>query len=310
MYFRLQKKGVTFDDAIIMSTLGEDGRRDPVVDWKAFEPDKIPTKGGSLEKMPQLFLDTLQSLESQRIQKDFSKIAKKKQNQYPEFLSIIEFGCGCGELSSSLQLRGHSVYGIDVNEAAIQRARATADANVQAQKRADTTSRDDGEIRAFGSVLGSATFEVADIANSMAGSSLLQQQHQNHDFCVLQLLLSVVGGHLRRKCALQTAHNSLKPGGTLYLSCSGVSDTINTNYKALYEKDASELLAEYGEHSYYSRDESSQILYITHHFTANELESLLSEAGFGQIRIEQKKETSSRRPEELAYFLYATAIAE
>ena len=59
------------------------------------------------------------------------KATKKKKSKYPEFLSIIELGCGCGELSSSLQVRGHSVYGIDVNEAAIQKARAKADANLR-----------------------------------------------------------------------------------------------------------------------------------------------------------------------------------
>merc|ERR1712137_693202 len=113
--------------SIVADDLSKPLRRDPVADWKAFEPDKIPTKGGSLEKMPQFFLDTLESLESQRIRQDLSIISKKKRCQYPEFLSIIELGCGCGELSSSLQLRGHSVCGIDVNEAAIQKARAKAD---------------------------------------------------------------------------------------------------------------------------------------------------------------------------------------
>ena len=245
------------------------------------------------------------------------------------YLSIIELGCGCGELSSSLQLRGHTIRGIDVNKAAIEKAKALAAKNLQTQqqRRVDRTTELDNSDHcghSFGSSeLGKAIFEDADIATCPLLSSFSSMSFEHfkiYDFCILQLLLSVVGGHVRRRTVLENACYCLKGGGTLYLSCSGVSDSINPNYKDLYEQDASELFNEYGEHSYFSRSSSSssnnsnkndatQILYVTHHFTKGELESLLSDTGFDTIHIEQRKETSSRRPNEQAYFLYATAVA-
>ena len=45
---------------------------------------------------------------------------------------------------------------------------------------------------------------------------------------------------------------------------------------------------------------------MTHHFTVDELTSLLEAAGFDEISVATERETSSRRPDEAAYFLYAT----
>lgn len=283
---------------------------DPVADWKAFAPEKIPTKGGSLEKLPTLFLETLEQLEGEREETSRPASADpsvvKKQCHYPKYLSILELGCGCGELSLALQLRGHSIHGIDVNEDAIERARALAAQTVKLQRQEDRTRVESDNAIAFASELGCSTFEVGNVAAATAGT----KHSKRFDFCVLQLLLSVVGGRERRKAALETAHASLKQGGTLYLSCSGVSDDINPAYKRLYHADASDLEEEHGKHSYYSRDDTTDtVLYVTHHFTTSELESLLREAGFGTIRIDQKRETSSRRPDQQAYFLYATAVS-
>jgi hypothetical protein len=131
----------------------------------------------------------------------------------------------------------------------------------------------------------------------------------------LQLLLSVVGGKEERRRTLQYAARRLKPpsspsssssGGTIYLSCSGVSDDINESYAELYRQDAAATGEEY---TYYSRDDDTggKILYTTHHFKIEEVKELLEDTGFEDIRIEQKKEASSRRPDEAAYFLYVTA---
>ena len=46
--------------------------------------------------------------------------------------------------------------------------------------------------------------------------------------------------------------------------------------------------------------------FLTHHFTVEELVALLEAEGFGQISVTTERESSSRRPEEAAYFLYAT----
>jgi len=48
------------------------------------------------------------------------------------------------------------------------------------------------------------------------------------------------------------------------------------------------------------------VLYVTHHFTVDELTSLLEAAEFDEISVVTERETSSRRPDEAAYFLYAT----
>ncbi len=72
----------------------------------------------------------------------------------------------------------------------------------------------------------------------------------------------------------------------------------------MYEQD---LVATGEQNTYFSRDTDGNILYTTHHFEKQELADLLEECGFEEVLIEQKRETSSRRPEESAYFLYATA---
>mmetsp|Transcript_19181 Transcript_19181/g.28369 ORF Transcript_19181/g.28369 Transcript_19181/m.28369 type:complete len:403 (+) Transcript_19181:152-1360(+) len=344
-------------------------RRDPVADWKAFRADDIPTKGGrNIHKtMPALFLNTLQTLENEEAKKekenennDTTTSSNKqgtsnKRKEGQRQLSILELGCGCGELSAALQLLGHNVHGIDVNEEAIQKARKITTTTYR-----QPTPQQENENNDFAAApiveLGLATLLVADISTARSIKStttlLFDEGRSTYDFCVMQLLLSIVGGHDKRRNALRTAHRALSKSmqnkgggvgigaGTLYLSCSGVSDDINPNYKLLYEQDSEELMEEYGPHSYYSRGSTSttnttttsqntnadqhghgdgnkeeeeeeetttKILYIAHHFTSIELESLLSEVGFCNIHIERRKETSSRRPNEAAYFLYATA---
>ena len=59
-------------------------------------------------------------------------------------------------------------------------------------------------------------------------------------------------------------------------------------------------------HTYYSRDAEGRILYATHHFTSEELASLLDQEGFGDSTVTTEREVSSRRPDEAAYFHYAT----
>mmetsp|Transcript_28574 Transcript_28574/g.36889 ORF Transcript_28574/g.36889 Transcript_28574/m.36889 type:complete len:176 (-) Transcript_28574:125-652(-) len=125
------------------------------------------------------------------------------------------------------------------------------------------------------------------------------------NFCILQLLLSIVGNVAKRCQTITTAYHSLKKGGYIYLSCSGVSDTINSNYKQLYERDYPATQEMY---TYYSRGANiDNILYSTHHFTVNEITKLLKEGGFVDVHVQEIQERSSRRPEEVANFLYAMA---
>lgn len=59
--------------------------------------------------------------------------------------------------------------------------------------------------------------------------------------------------------------------------------------------------------TYISRDSDGRSLYLTHHFDEEEVRALLAESGFSDICVEARVESSSRRPDQAARFLYATA---
>jgi SAM-dependent methyltransferase len=252
----------------MMPATTESSLRDPTKDWAAFSPEQIPTKG---IKLPGLFHDTLRALE---------------QDSTQQSLQILELACGCGELCAFLQSRQHNVIGTDINYEAI--------------------------VSANEMCLLPGTCFVADVTTPNFAEDLQSKQLAcgknspvtTFDFVILQLLISIVGGPASRKATLHNAISLLQPRGTLYLSCSGVSDDINPNYAHLYQADRDAMTEPY---SYFSRNEQGEILYTTHHFSEPELKELLQEAGLVDIHIEQHKEASSRRPNGAAYFFYATA---
>ena len=137
-----------------------------------------------------------------------------------------------------------------------------------------------------------------------------KQRNSVYDFVIMQLLLSIVGTQEQRISTLRNAWNLCRPGGMVYLSCSGVSDDINPTYSKLYEQDFP-LTGE--KHTYLSRSKNSDdgddstVLYSTHHFEVEELNDLLQEAGFEDIRIDKILEASSRQPDQKANFLYCIA---
>lgn len=198
-------------------------------------------------------------------------------------LALLDVGCGTGRLSRQLYDRGFSVLGVDVNGDAVRIARELA-------VPADPAGR---RLR----------FEEADWSKDhepgLDGGPF--------DVVVCQLVISIIGAARQRMNLLRHARNHLRPDGWLYLSASGVSDTINAAYARLYAEDFP-LTGE--RHTYLSRDDRCQILYMTHHFTVAELTELLETAGFGRISITTAKEASSRRPDEAAYFHYATCQAD
>ncbi len=194
-------------------------------------------------------------------------------------LTLLDVGCGDGRVSKHLHERGFSVVGVDISPAAVQAA---------------------SELVAAADAPGhSLRFQEADFAAGdpprIAGSPF--------DVVVCQLVLSIIGDVRHRKNLVRHLRENQRPGGWLYLSASGVSDAINPGYARLYAEDFP-LTGE--RHTYYSRGEDGRILYLTHHFTVEELVALLEAEGFGQIKVTTERESSSRRPEEEAYFLYAT----
>jgi len=196
--------------------------------------------------------------------------------------TLLDVGCGTGGLDRRLYDRGFAVLGVDISPAAIRAARRLI-----------------GPADAPGSSL---RFAEADFA----GDECPPLEGGPFDVVVCQLVISIIGDPRQRRNLLRHVHHHLRPGGWLYLSASGVSDAINPGYARLYAEDAP-LTGE--RHSYLSRDERGQVLYTTHHFTEDELTSLLEDAGFGAISVASEREASSRRPHEAAYFLYATARA-
>jgi len=192
-------------------------------------------------------------------------------------LALLDVGCGDGRLGRRMHDQGFTVTGVDISAEAVRAAREVAVAAetgprlrfVEADFTADRPPRIEG-----------GPFDVA----------------------VCQLVISIIGDARHRSTLLRNVHANLRPGGWLYVSASGVSDTINPGYARLYAEDV-HLTGE--RHSYFSRDERGEILYTTHHFTADELTGLLETTGFGRIEMTVEREASSRRPEEAAHFLYA-----
>jgi SAM-dependent methyltransferase len=194
-------------------------------------------------------------------------------------LTLLDVGCGSGRLSRRLFEQGFSVLGVDINPDAIHTAQHHA-ASVDAAGRR-------------------LLFEVADFAENAS-----PQLHGGpFDVVVCQLVISIIGDVRHRANLLRHVRENLRPSGRLFLSASGVSDTINAGYARLYAEDL-HLTGE--RHTYLSRDAGGEVLYATHHFSADELASLLEAAGFREISVMTEKETSSRRPDEAAFFLYAT----
>ena len=194
-------------------------------------------------------------------------------------LTLLDVGCGSGRLSRRLFEQGFSVLGIDISPGAIHAAR-------QRTVAADAAGR-------------SLRFEEADVA----ADDPPRLDGGPFHVVVCQLVISIIGTIRQRANLLRHVHNVLRPSGHLFLSASGVSDTINAGYARLYAEDL-HLTGE--RHTYLSRDAGGEVLYATHHFAADELASLLEAAGFGEISVMNEKETSSRRPDEAAFFLYAT----
>jgi SAM-dependent methyltransferase len=220
--------------------------RDSRHDWATYDPKSIPSKAD----LPELqhFLDPL-----------------------PAHSRILDLGCGTGRVSRLLAGRGFAVVGVDINEAAVEEARAACG--------------------------GGARFYVRDVA-SAAGLAL---EEPPFDAVVCQLVVSIVGEPDERLRLLRNARDLLAPGGLVYLSASGVSDEINPTYRTLYATDAPETGERY---SYFSRDAAGKILYVTHHFVEAELQELLRAGGFEVVSLVKKKETSSRRSDETAFFIY------
>jgi len=192
---------------------------------------------------------------------------------------LLDVGCGTGRLARRMHDAGFAVLGIDINPAAIRVARSLAVPDDAAGRWLEFAEAD----------------FAADESPRLAGGPF--------DVAVCQLVISIIGGPRERKNLLRHVRENLRPGGSFFLSASGVSDTINPGYARLYADDFP-LTGE--RHSYLSRDERGDVLYATHHFTPEELTGLLAEAGYGGISVETEKETSSRRPNEAAHFLYAT----
>lgn len=223
--------------------------------------------------------------------REYSADIIPSKSKLPDFLyellekegvkTVLDFGCGIGKFAIDLYKKGYSVVGIDINPEAIEKAKA------EAQKIIDTSS--ENYLR----------FYVGDISD-------LQLKEAPFDSVLIQLVISIIGGVKDRQQLLKTSRNLLKQGGLLYLSASGVSDDINPKYAETYNRD----FPKTGEmHTYFSKDPEGKILYVTHHFTEKELEELL-QPNFTHIIIRKEKEASSRRPDEAAYFLYATAEAK
>lgn len=195
---------------------------------------------------------------------------------------ILDAGCGVGVVSKYMYSRGFSVVGVDINESAINNARKSTAGLIKVS---------DERLTRY------LNFSYADILRP--ASSVIQANAFSGAVC--QLVISIIGTDQDRAALLTNLFNALRPGGYLYLSASGVSDDINPMYAELYCSDL-EITKE--PYTYLSRDDQGRALYVTHHFSEEELRDLLQAAGFSDIRIDKKRETSSRRNSQSANFYY------
>ncbi len=188
---------------------------------------------------------------------------------------VLDIGCGTGSAARLLIEKACPAVGIDINRAAIE-ALSQAFRDVQ-----------------------EAQFHVRDVASPLGfelGNNLF-------DAAVCQLVMSVVGDASDRVQRLKNIRDALAPKVKLTISFSGLSDDINTSYAELYLADLPHT-GEYG--TYLSRDADGRVLYQTHHFAAEEIQKLLQDQGFHDIRVEEQIEASSRRPDQRARFYYVT----
>jgi SAM-dependent methyltransferase len=196
--------------------------------------------------------------------------------------SILDAGCGVGVVSRFVYSKGFSVIGVDINQPAVEHARHSSAALIRAS---DAPSCNKLE------------FFCDDILSSACPSIVAGA----FDGVICQLVISIVGPGHDRAALLANLYTALRPGGYLYLSASGVSDDVNPTYAELYRSDLG-ITKEM--HTYVSRDDQGRGLYVTHHFSAEELSQLMLNAGFTDIRIDKRRETSSRRKTQSAYFFY------
>ena len=193
---------------------------------------------------------------------------------------ILDAGCGVGVVSRYIHAKGFSVIGVDINASAIKKAR---------------------EFKAPSKELPARPIDFihGDI-NGLASQTIPTEAFSG---VVCQLLISIVGTEDDRAALLASSFLALRPGGYLYLSASGVSNDINPMYAQAYESDRPLTKEPY---TYLSRDQEGRALYATHHFSEEELERLMRQAGFVDIHIDMKMETSSRRKNQSAYFYYCS----
>ena len=147
-------------------------------------------------------------------------------------MALLDVGCGDGRLSRRLHDQGFWVTGVDISPAAVVAARRLA-----------------GDPAGTGLRFVEADFSADELPQVESGP---------FDIVVCQLVLSIIGDDRSRTNLLRHIRTLLRPEGWLYLSASGVSDSINAGYARLYAEDA--LLT--GEpHSYFSRNDRGEILY-------------------------------------------------
>lgn len=253
--------------------------------WGAMTADEIPTKAA----LHVSFTDAIDSC----LQRKGQDAQTRKGQDLQTWTCLLDLGCGDGRIARDILSRARSqsaglhLIGVDVCQDGIRHA--------------ETLLQESGvpSAPAAGGGGVSAAFytgDVTDVSNLPIPGEV--------QVCLCQLLISVIGDVGSRAALLREARRVLAPNGVLLLSASGASEDVNENYKALYEQDK-KVTGEY--RTYISRGAQGQALYVTHHFEVPELEGLLTQAGFVDVQTRVESEASSRRPEEKAIFIYASA---
>ena len=163
---------------------------------------------------------------------------------------ILDLGCGPGRLCKRLVKAGYrSIYGMDVNEDAVYLARSRSQA---------------------------APYAVGD-------ASALPYADSSFDGVFMQAVLTTITDPSDRRQTLREIARILCRPGRLYMGVFGLTPE-QPAYFARYQEG---LKKGHPEGTFEVNDpETGRLLYLARHYTRDEIESLLEEAGFGMLHYQ------------------------
>ena len=170
-----------------------------------------------------------------------SPFSEKVFDFIPKGGRVLDLGCGNGRISKIIKEHGYQTYGVDVNAEAIASAQADPD--------------------------------LANIEFSVQDGTATNYANESFDAVIEQAVLACMEKS-DRPVVLTEVRRILKSGGIFSMAEFGIGE----NLKERYESDAL-ISGEYGTVIVKGKEDGSKSL-RSHHFSKEELEALIKNAGF------------------------------